>query len=60
MQRTIEKVISRIFGKPRKFFPEVNEQGIDKPRKFFPVAECEYLLIMRRQGVFGNGTANQL
>lgn len=56
MKTIINKVISGVFGKSRKFFPVVDEKGIaEKPRKFFPITEKEYLLEMRRVGCYGNG-----
>lgn len=52
----IINLIRQVFGKPKKFFPVLNEQGFaDKPKKFFS-AEVKYLLEQRRKGIFGNGT----
>lgn len=60
MKNIINKVISKVFGKPKKFFPVVNEKGIaEKPKKFFPLTEKKYLLEMRRQGIYGNGICNE-
>ena len=59
MKNIINKVIGKITGKSRKFFPAVDENRrfeiVEKPRKFFPMTEKEYLLAQRRKGIIGNG-----
>lgn len=59
MKTIIKKVIGKITGKNRKFFPVVGTDGkfetVEKPRKFFPMTEREYLVEMRRNGYCGNG-----
>lgn len=59
MKNIINKVIGKISGKSRKFFPVVDEhrrfEVVEKPRKFFPMTEKERLLEMRRNGYCGNG-----
>lgn len=59
MKNIINKVIGKITGKSRKFFPAVDEhrrfEVVEKPRKFFLITERERLLELRRNGCYGNG-----
>ena len=54
----MKRILERIFGKKGKFFP------VGRKEKFFPVVEenneIKRLMKLRRKGIMGNGTANQL
>lgn len=60
MKRIINLIRQVFFGKPKKFFPVVNERGLaEKPLKFVPLTEIEYLLEQRHNGIFGNGKCSE-